>query len=234
MLSSQKRLTVLKMCAIVFIALELVLFPLIQFTPADTSAVASYIAIVLVAICAFLTVGMEEGGKYIRLGFIGTLVADYFLVLCDDAQLEGVVAFIFVQLAYCVYLLAKEERSRVSYANVLSRIGLTAVLMVCAMIILGTDTDMLVIASVIYYANLVVNAVFAFFLGKKERIFAIGLVLFAMCDLCIGLEVLFDTYLSSDALGFFYGAYINLPWIFYQPSQVLIALRLYHPVYTQN
>ena len=78
----------------------------------------------------------------------------------------------------------------------------------------------------IYYGNLVANAVFAFLLGRRDRIFAIGLVLFGMCDIWIGLEVLFSSYLDSNLMDFVYNANYNLPWVFYQPSQTLIALNL--------
>ena len=219
-----KRIT--RLSAIVFVALELVLFPLIQLTPARVSEVACYLAIVFVALFAAVTSGGEKEGHLIRLGIIFTLVADYFLVLADDAQLEGVIAFIAVQLCYFAYLFKREERTKVRVVNAASRIVLSILLVIAAFVVLGEDTDALAIASVLYYGNLVANAVFAFALGKEERIFAVGLVLFGMCDLCIGLEVLCSSYLESSVMDFMYGANLNLPWVFYQPSQTLIGLRL--------
>lgn len=212
--------------AALFIVAEAVLFPLIQLTPADVSAKASYLSIVLVALFAVFFTGSEKKAHLVRLGLGFTLVADYFLVLADDAELEGVVAFIFVQTVYCIYLILNEKRQRVRTLNLISRTFLSVALTGITFIVLGQDTDALSVVSVIYYANLVVNVLFAFLLGKEERIFAIGLTLFAMCDLCIGLEVLTSSYLDSSTLSFFYGANLNLPWVFYQPSQVLIALYL--------
>ena len=215
------------LCAILFILSEIVLFPMIQLTSADVSAFSSYLAIVLVALFAFFVCRCRGAEHFIRVGILFTLVADYFLVLADDRQLEGVLAFIVVQLAYFLYLVLSEENRGVRNANIFTRVALSGVLVVAAIIVLGEDVDALSIASVVYYANLVSNIVFAFKLGRTERIFAIGLVLFAMCDLCIGLEVLFSSYLDSDAFSFFYGSNFNLPWVFYQPSQVLIALGLF-------
>ena len=131
-----------------------------------------------------------------------------------------------MQACYFAYLFVREKRERIRVANAVSRVALSLVLVVSAFIVLGEDTDALAIVSVLYYGNLIANAVFAFILGREERIFAIGLVLFAMCDLCIGLEVLCSNYLGSHAMDFAYGAYLNLPWVFYQPSQMLIGLRL--------
>ena len=216
-----------KILAVLFIIGELVLFPFIQLTPADVSSFCSYLAIVLAALFAIFVCKCKREENLIRLGILFTLVADYFLVLCDDAQLPGVISFIFVQGAYFAYLFIREERKTVRKANVITRVALSAMLSMAAFAVLGKDADVLSVVSVIYYANLLSNIVFAFLLGREERIFSVGLVLFAMCDLCIGLEVLFSSYLDSSALSFFYGSNINLPWVFYQPSQVLIALNIF-------
>lgn len=225
---------VVKISAIVFIILEALLFPIIQFTPWRVSAVASYSAIILAAVFALISMKGERGGHLIRLGIAFTLVADCFLVLLDDSELQGVIAFIAVQICYFVYLVLREGRMSVKLANLSSRVLLSAVLVVLAFIVLGKDTDALSIVSVIYYGNLVTNVIFAFLLGREERLFAIGLLLFSMCDLCIGLETLFTSYLDSDALDFFYGKYLNLPWVFYQPSQMLIALHLGEKIQERN
>lgn len=215
-----------RISALVFVILEVIYFPLIQLTPGDVSSFWCYFSIITVALFALVSIKGEKDGHLIRLGILCTLVADYFLVLADDAQLEGVIAFIAVQACYFAYLFVREKRERIRVANAVSRVALSLVLVVSAFIVLGEDTDALAIVSVLYYGNLIANAVFAFILGREERIFAIGLVLFAMCDLCIGLEVLCSNYLGSHAMDFAYGAYLNLPWVFYQPSQMLIGLRL--------
>lgn len=232
----KKRLNTRFVLLLILMSLQTVLFPLIQFTPGGVSSICSYISIVTVALTAALALSSGCGEKrdyLIGAGILFTLVADYFLVL-KEKMLAGVIAFIFVQAAYFVYLLLGDCSRCVRIFNAVSRTVLSLVLVILAFCVLGEDTDPLAIASVIYYGNLVVNTVFAFALGKRERVFAIGLLLFCACDLCIGLEVLFTSYLSSDALGFFYGAYINLPWIFYQPSQILIALSLYFRLNTRS
>ena len=223
-----KGLTVLDIIALIFVLAELTLFPLIQFTPGAASAAWSYVAIVLVGVMALVSVGRSRPDNFIRLGVLFTLVADWFLVLDGQRLLEGVLAFCVVQAAYFAYLFAEEQgRGVVRRANVISRAVGCSVLVVATFAVLGDDTDALAVASVIYYANLVLNTFFAFLHGRGERIFAIGLALFCACDLCIGLEVLASSYLKTDAFNFFYSAHLNLPWVFYQPSQVLIALSLY-------
>lgn len=212
---------------VMFIALELIFFPLIQLLPARGSAAFSYASIVCVFLYALLTLCTGRDKHLIRLGIFFTLCADYFLVLAYDRQLEGVLCFICVQACYFLYLYRVETRACVRRANVVSRILLSFALITVAYIVLGEDTDALAIASVIYYGNLLANIIFAFLRYQEEKIFAIGLVLFAMCDLCIGLDVLFDSYLQLDVAGsLFYSKHHNLPWVFYQPSQLLIGIHL--------
>lgn len=210
-----------------FITLELLLLPLIQLTPADVSTVSSYFAIAAVTVFAALCYRTEKDKRYIILGIALTLVADTFLLLCDDAELYGVLSFIMVQAAYAVYLAKREMRSSVRRVSIFLRVALSLILVGVAFAVLGKNTDPLSVASVVYYGNLVINTALAFLLGRSERVFSVGLLLFCMCDLSIGLETLFDVYLNSDALDFFYGKYLNLPWLFYQPSQILIAISVY-------
>ena len=215
-----------RVAAIVLVALELACFPMIHFGSGGVDVLGCYLAIVLVALFTLVTIKGDRVGHLIRLGIAFTLVADYFLVIAADSQLEGVIAFIAVQVCYFAYTLVREKRTRVRYINIASRAVLMVGLVITTFAVLGEGADALAIASVLYYGNLVANAVFAFLLGKRERIFAIGLVLFAMCDIWIGLEVLFSSYLGSDLMNFVYSSNYNLPWVFYQPSQTLIALNL--------
>ena len=217
---------------LIFIGCELALFPCIQLTNGGVSGFFSYLSIALVAAFSLFTLGGKRKSHFIRLGILLTLVADYYLVLCTDKYLEGVVSFVFVQMAYFAYTVLAEDRTSYRYANLFTRLCLSGLLVVVAYAVLGEDTDTLSVVSVIYYANLVVNMLFAFLLGRGGRLFAIGLALFAMCDLTVGMENLTSLYLDSDVFSFFYGDYINLPWIFYQPSQVLIGLSTLNAIHS--
>ncbi len=217
-------------CTYIFIALQAVLFPLIQLLPAGGSACFSYIAIILAAGYAVLTYfTSDRGGMPVRLGLFFTLGADWFLVICDERELEGVVFFTAVQMCYFIYLMAREDSTRVRIFNAVSRIVLIGAVLSAAYAVLGDGLDALATVSILYYCNLVVNTVFAFVDFSEMRVLAVGLLLFCLCDLCIGLDVMASEYLDIPALdGVFYGRYYNLPWVFYQPSQTLIALHLYY------
>ena len=73
------------------------------------------------------------------------------------------------------------------------------------------------------------NVIFAY-VKETPKLFAIGLTLFILCDTIIGLENL-ESYisLSSDSLIYkMINVGFNLAWVFYLPSQVLIALTINH------
>ena len=189
MLKTKKKISLRDVTALTFILMQVAIFPLIQFTPGNVSAEWSYVSIILCVIIAFVFFDSDRADHLIRMGLCCTLVADYFLVVDGDKLLEGVIAFTFVQTAYFAYLYLRERRRALRIANVISRTVVSLALIIGAFIVLGEDADALAIVSVIYYANLVINTVFAFTQGRRERVFAIGLLLFCMCDLCIGLEV---------------------------------------------
>lgn len=213
--------------ALIFIAFELILLPFIQLDVLDAVEYWQYLSVILAFLFSLLCLRGDRRCDLVRLGLAITLVADYFLVIDGKAYLAGVITFICAQIAYCLYLVLEDGRRAVRLANIYTRVGLCAALIIATYAVLGENTDALAIASVLYYANLVLNVVFAFLLGKGGRVFAIGLALFAMCDLCIGLETLGDLYIKSDAFDFMYKGSFNLPWVFYQPSQVMIGLSLY-------
>ncbi len=71
------------------------------------------------------------------------------------------------------------------------------------------------------------NIVAAFKRFGQNSLFAIGLVLFLLCDTVIGLQVASGGYLPIGEGTLLYKiifAPFHLSWFFYLPSQVLIAL----------
>ena len=75
------------------------------------------------------------------------------------------------------------------------------------------------LAAALYFSQLASNALLAWTLrGAHWRAFALGLTLFAGCDICVGL---FNVLPAASPL--YFPASIGM-WLFYLPSQVLIAL----------
>ena len=158
-----------------------------------------------------------------RIALIGTLNADYFLLLLDECYECGISIFIFVQI---IYFLIIHQRS--SMKGYLLSLGIRVVLIVSSIIILktfdfGICDSLLHELAVIYFLNLLINAIESFYYHKKGTVhifLAIGLVLFVLCDLTVAI---YNLTTDSQIL---YKISEILMWLFYFPSQVLIVLSL--------
>ena len=65
--------------------------------------------------------------------------------------------------------------------------------------------------------------------GRKMLVFAIGLAFFALCDASVGLSTMAELYIKVSEGSVLYSIIhpgFNLAWVFYVPSQALIAISL--------
>jgi len=202
--------------AAVFIIIEALLYA--AFLTQDIAginlggSVLKYISILLclvfAAVCAF-----RGGDKFVFPALILTALADLFLLVLNRHFIVGVLIFLGAQTVYLIRL-----RFTFSKRFTLLRIALP-VLIAVLMFALKMGTVLNLLAG-LYFSQLVVNALQAWTAkGRRWRVFAIGLTLFIGCDLCVAIfntQALFPAALVSFAeVGM---------WLFYLPSQVLIAL----------
>lgn len=143
--------------------------------------------------------------KLTSLALLFTLISDFFLLVINKYYELGLITFNLVQLIY-LYYLGNSKRSLFTTIRL--------ILMAIGIYLCFTNKliSLLNVLVVIYFCNLVVNAIKAYY--KKEYVFAIGLTLFVCCDICVGLYNLLP-YNKLIAMGM---------WIFYLPSQALITL----------
>ena len=211
-----------RIVTLLFLLAELILYILILTTGGTLLVASSYIAIVLCFVYALLHI--RQGDQLIIGGLFCTAMADWFLVVCSPIeQLWGMAFFLVAQILYAMRL-HREHPSRVLLAL---RAGVTAVAMGIAALVLREKTDALALVSICYYANLIVNIVAAFARFRGNRMFAVGLVLFILCDTVIGLQMAAGVYLTIPAESLLHRIIFmefHLSWFFYLPSQVLIAL----------
>ena len=205
-----------------FLGVQLVLYYFILTAGGSLLVITSYTAILLCF--AFAALNAEERNLRILGGLACTAVADFFLVVCSPMrQLPGMVAFLGTQSFYAMYLHRQNKASKLLYL----RLGLSALGAVITLAVLGSKTDPLAMVSVIYYVNLIVNIAMAFLRFKENKILSIALVLFLLCDTVIGLQAAAGAYLPIGETSLLYRLIFvpfNLAWLFYLPSQVLIAL----------
>jgi len=208
-----------------FLLAQCILYGLIMTTTGKLLVGTSYLSIVLCFLFALLHLRKDNALKVTALAC--TAVADFFLVVCaPPQQLCGMIFFLTVQIFYAIWL-HLSSRNRII---LLLRVLLSVAAEIVAAQILGSKLDALVIVSVCYYANLFVNILESFTLFMRDRLFAIGLVLFILCDTVVGLQAAAGVYLpiaEGSILHRILFMDFFLSWFFYLPSQVLITLSLF-------
>jgi len=134
------------------------------------------------------------------------------------------VFFLGTQICYAVSLWLRRKNKGLLYV----RLGLVLMAEIMTVLVLGNKTDALALISLAYYAMLVMNIIVAFPQGDISKNFPIALVLFLLCDTVIGLQVAAGGYLPIGEDSWLYNLLFsdfNLAWLFYLPSQVLVALE---------
>lgn len=213
-----------------FCAIETVLFFLVQCTRDNINIAVSYISVILA--CLFMATSFSKTSSYVftQFGLIFTVFADYFLVVLDPIkQLPAMIFFSGTQIFYFLRLYLGEKSEQKRKIHLILRVIISLVAIILTFVVLKDEADAVSVISMFYYANLLTNIIAASMQIKGNRLFLIGLVLFIMCDTAIGINELINTYLESENASQITDAIFgkfNVPWLFYVPSQTLIALSL--------
>ena len=211
-----------------YVCVQIALGVALQVTHGRVINACQFGAIILA--CLFCAVLAQKSHEYAftQLALVCTVCADYFLVWTQPMkQLPAMIFFLCAQTVYAarLYFLAEKTERRV---QLISRAALCAVIVVITLAVLEKNADALAIVSMLYYAQLILNVVFAFVKLRSRAILAIGFLLFLLCDTVIGLDLI-NGYLPIPPDALLYKIIrpgFNLAWVFYLPSQVLLSLSL--------
>ena len=176
----------------------------------DQTTPIKYAGIVLCL--AFSLLGTD---RLVPVALALTAGADWFLLVRNDRYLLGIALFLAVQAVHFLRL----RRAGADRAWPLrSVLALGAGLGVYA---LGMASAVN-LAAALYFSQLAANALSAWTVkGERWRAFALGLTLFVGCDVCVGL---FNVLPPGSAP--YFAVSVGM-WLFYLPSQVLIALSAF-------
>ena len=221
----KEKLRVIITC--LFLAVEVALAIMIQTTIGITSVVCfSSVTVALGFALTLFRLDLDYFATCVAL--LLTVCADVFLVLLfPQNKLAGMILFLFVQIAYGFKMFLQDKTKTGKVVHLSTRVGLVILAVTLTIVVLGEKADAVSVISMAYYANLLLNIVLAFM--RKNFVFAVGLVCFALCDALIGLQVLSEVVISFPEGSFIYALLhppFNLVWAFYLPSQTLIALSL--------
>lgn len=188
-----------------------------------------YTAVILAFLFFFIFAERSLSFLFTAIALLTTVGADYFLVyLPEIRQLPAMIFFSFTQIAYFLRLFCEDTDENRKKLHLTLRLLLSFVALILTATVLGKNTDALSLVSIFYYTNLLLNTVFACLSGKKNPLFAAGLILFVLCDTVIGL-IFVKNYLPLSPDSFIYSILypgFDLAWAFYLPSQALLAISL--------
>ena len=210
-----------------FVIAETLLAVLIHFVSGSAERIICFSTVLIACLFSLLFSRKNICGILTLLGLIFTVCADVFLVLMTDGdKLFAMYFFAFVQLFYFLRVMIEHTGGKIRKVHLTVRIELLFLSLILTCAVLGDGVDKLSVVSMLYFTNLLVNIVFSFFNFKRAPMLAIGLLLFAFCDIFVGFSML-DLYIPISESSIIYKLShtgINLIWLFYVPSQTLIAL----------
>lgn len=208
---------------LVFLETELLLYA--AFLTLDLTAAGpiwskafKYSAVLLCFLFA-LRRARGAGGRLTAAALGFTLLADLFLLVLERQFLAGVSLFCVVQGLYLARIL------RLRRGRTLPCLLLRGLLALGVLLLLGRLDllEPLTALAALYFSQLTANAVHSAALGRAYAGFSLGLWLFVCCDVCVGLHNASAFLPVGGRGGVFAFADIGM-WLFYLPSQVLIAL----------
>ncbi len=198
-----------------FAAAEAILYAVflaMDLAGAGPSTVPLKYAGILLCVLFALYAAAGGGDRLVFPALVLTAVADWFLLVLDGGYAVGVAVFLCVQAVYFLRL----KRAGAGGGWFL-RLAL-ALLTGAVLFALRMAAPLNLLAG-LYFSQLLSNTVLAWTgKGRSRALFALGLTLFAGCDVCVGLTnsgLLPPEILRPVSIGM---------WLFYLPSQVLIAL----------
>lgn len=224
---------------ILFILIHLILYLFIyafKIITGKTETIADYIVVIYCFLFSlvYFIIKRNSNTLIFVIAFLFTILADTNLLILDDNYELGILAFIIVQFAYFWYIL-KNMYTKDNYSYLIAIRLITIVIGVIASLIVQTD-KLLVCLVIIYISNLVINLIISIIPRKRNLLFSLGLFLFLLCDICVGCYNIGDIIDISNTSLFYKIANLpfNIAWLFYHPSQVLLAISNYIKEYEAN
>ena len=237
---------------LIFVGMQVVLY--FAFLALDITGIGISLSnrikfsVVVLCLCYVLLRRSKDAGKellLLRLALFFTVVSDLIILFMEYSYyFYGMIAFVLVQQLYGVRLSLKLHLGdRAAGSNkliilTLLRIGIqvaVSVLIYIMLYYLGISLDRLIIVTVFYFVSLVTNTVYSIRITILQRgvrsnlIFALGMIMFLLCDINVGLFNLTDFVTLPEHISeVIYSISSILMWTFYAPSQVLIALSADH------
>lgn len=193
-----------------------------------SSSTLKFISIIFIFIISILIKDNPLSYKDIHLLQIGlfiTLIADLFLLVLDSHYILGIFLFSIVQILYSFRYEFRNFKFTIRNFSIIF-LGLSIFYLIINKFII--EIDFLFIMGIFYaicLLNSVVKAVKSYkyktYPAPNRQMILIGMILFLFCDVNVGLYNILG-YINKT--GLLYNISSVSMWLFYLPSQVLLAL----------
>lgn len=189
----------------------------------------SYICIL--SSCLFCVV-VSDGSRswlFTQLGLLGTVGADFFLVLIpDQRRVPGMIFFCAAQLAYFARIYSEDHHPLRKRVHLILRISAAAIVLAVTPIVLGSRVDAVAMLSMFYYANLLCNVLFSFLNFRQSWLFALALLAFILSDTLLGFQSLSDYFLIPRGSFIYYVLFFGRRFFYplYVISQISIPISV--------
>lgn len=225
---------------LLFLLIELVLY--ITFLYQDLSQQGSilismnlkYIGIIICFLFSLLFYPWKNATldcMLLRCALLFTVISDWYIVM-RDSYFYGLITFCIVQLLYLIRLHCwrKEQGIRTFLISYILRNILFTLIITGVLIFFKITLDELVFTAIFYFVSIIFNTMDAIRIQLKEKeksyqLYAVGMVLFLLCDINVGLFNLSD-FMVVEGTWFnkIYEFAAIAMWLFYLPAQVVISL----------
>lgn len=208
-----------KIILTIYLVLQLTLYLLAVFIDNNlpTNVLEYSIIIINFLFVGYLTSIYKTKDSLITLlALLFTLVADTFLVLLGNHLTIAMISFSIVQIFY-FYKIKNINQIKLIKKDLIRLVTIALVILVIFIISIK-NLDLLILFTAFYFLMLLFNFIDSLKTFKKYPSFSIGLLLFILCDIFVGLGFLQISLPVSIPF--------DLVWFFYAPSQVLLATSI--------
>ena len=209
-----------------FVLIESIIYIIFQIYDFALSKNLIYLKYAGILTClAFAAAGIFFYGKdgiVVTVALVFTAISDLFILVLNTYYEVGISTFIVVQLIHLsrIYLINGKK----PWISIGVRVGVVAVLL-AVLGGLGMLNSAVVVLSAIYFPQLLINAIESGLLIKIDKryiLLFVGLVLFTLCDICVGLDNAGELGLKIST-EFRHFVHYTI-WTGYLPAQVCIVL----------
>ncbi len=196
--------------------------------------IVKYISIWVCFFMALYLFAAGQGNPFMLLAQALILPADFILLFADWVAPAGI--FIFTGVQFCYFCRISQTYKKFSAISEL-RFVLTdgaavaglSLLSLIVITVLNISFDLLTVLAIFYISFFFANCVCALyeavrFREKSGLLFAVGLILFLCCDICVGFNFMKGSFTEGTWIAQAASASNFLIWLFYLPGQVLLVL----------